>query len=113
MPPNIGDKATGSVDALVSHPELFKAYPDLKGLRLDLTKTKHGIEEGGYLPPRGKVPARFEVEAPNYAGGRSVAAHELQHGVQNIEGFATGGMPEQFIPHFEKIMRNSDVPVYD
>jgi len=112
MPQKLGDKATGSIDSLVSHPELMKAYPDLKGLRLDLTKTKPGIEEGGYYPPRGKVPPRFEADAPNYAGGRSVMGHELQHGIQNIEGFSPGGMPEQFIPHFEKIMRQSDAP-YD
>lgn len=115
MPPSVGDKATGSVSSLMSHPDLFKNYPDLKGLRLDLTKTtasKLGPNDtslsGSYYPQSGPVPPRIEVGAPNYAGARTVGLHELQHGVQDIEGFTPGSDPSYFAPEFEKLLRSRD-----
>jgi hypothetical protein len=76
--------------------ELFKAYPALEeaivlfdkslgfGNKGQLTKTSLG-EFAIIINPSLKTE---EI--------RSVIHHEIQHGVQEIEGFAKGGSPEQF-----------------
>jgi len=109
MPKNVGDTAVGSMDSLVKHPELMKAYPDLRGLRLDLTKDASQMG-GGYLPASGSLSPRFETHAVTPAGARDVLSHELQHGIQDIEGFTAGAAPEMFAPEFEKMMRKNNLP---
>jgi hypothetical protein len=80
------------VGNVFEHPELYKAYPDF-------ISTKFFVKDTKDLPPGtsayydgnvvfgGDISRRMQT-------GRSIMAHELQHGVQNIEGFAIGGLPE-------------------
>lgn len=104
MPPNMGDKATGSVASLMSHPEAFKAYPDLQSLRLTLEKDPQASGAYNYTPPR------INVNAPDFTKGRSVALHELQHGVQDIEGFTPGANPDWYAGEIEKNIRAKNGP---
>jgi hypothetical protein len=81
----------------LEHPELYKSYPELGEGRMVMTASE---------TPRGSVERLIvngkEVDSTTYVSGpgtnaqRSVALHELQHGVQNIEGFARGGTVGQF-----------------
>jgi hypothetical protein len=81
----------------LEHPELYKSYPELGEGRMVMTASE---------TPRGSVERLIvngeEVNNTTYVSGpgtnaqRSVALHELQHGVQNIEGFARGGTVGQF-----------------
>ncbi len=88
---------------VIDHPSLFAAYPALRKVRVEITVDPAFKEESGSfdLPrpedagtvadaPRIKVMARNEREA------LSTLLHEIQHGIQDIEGFATGGSPAQF-----------------
>jgi len=58
--------------------EGFSPRDAIKDMRKEISQTQQKIKdmESGVLP-----------------GGPSVALHELQHGVQSIEGFAPGGNP--------------------
>ena len=65
---------------ILDHPELFKAYPELRDL--DIRKTsKGGSYTGGTL---------------YFDGTRSSLFHEIQHAIQEIEGFAPGSSPGMF-----------------
>ena len=70
------------------HPELYKAYPELE---------RYVVQQGHYGGEglHGSFDRqRVEVNSPAFRtpdGPRSTATHELQHAVQDIEGFAPGG----------------------
>src|SRR3990167_7107313 len=79
-------KGEGStVGEALSHNELFKAYPELAKLPLDI-KLSLLASRGAFDPASGQVTVRaFE---PSEA--KSILLHELQHAVQRQEGFAPG-----------------------
>lgn len=75
-------------DNILSHPELFKAYPDLAEMRAYLMPRKEGSPVAGYSDK-----SDFIALSDNFGpedGKRSIL-HELQHAVQRREGFARGG----------------------
>jgi hypothetical protein len=110
MPQNEGDLATGSVQSLMSHPELFKHYPQLQGANMSITRQggdPSGLWEGP--TPMSDNPINSytaHVVAPDMRSGRSIALHELQHGVQGIEGFSAGNNPAYYAAEIERGMRN-------
>ena len=78
----------------ISHPSLYQAYPDLSEIsQLGLRESK----EAGRFTTKyiddvysgGSILAK----APDEAGLKSIGLHELQHAVQQQEGFARGGSP--------------------
>ena len=78
-----------------NHPNLYPAYPDiLRTGRMDVAKSSDWMPDSsnsGNL--RGnQVTVRDKTEA----GARSTVLHELQHAVQQREGFALGGAQSQF-----------------
>lgn len=83
---------TGPAEAMFQHPELYKAYPELKNVKMYNTvygNPPNGVGKGSY-----DMNARVaNIAAPDLANARSVALHELQHGVQGVENFARGGDP--------------------
>lgn len=116
--PTSGEKAFGSVDSLLSHPELKKAYPEVFHHDLEITRDlARPLGEGGFAPSEplfgGVVNPRISIIAPHMPLGRSVAGHELQHDVQGIEGFAFGSAPRQFATILEDKMRKSGNGAYN
>lgn len=75
------------------HPELFRAYPQLAdvNVRVQPDLWDWGRTLQGYFDPA----KNLLVVTPYAKDPRSTAIHELQHVVQDIEGFAAGGNPEQ------------------
>jgi len=73
----------GPLESFVSHPELYRNYPDLQGLEVtkDLSR-----------PTSGYVTADDSLIL-NQRGTRDVAEalHEVQHAIQNRENFSKGG----------------------
>lgn len=107
-PTGEGDTATASVGALVSHPELFKAYPNLQAVQMALTKDSRAPKGSGMFNPSESGMAhnaKIEVYAPDHRTGRSVGAHELQHAVQAIEDFSFGTDPSHIAGLIEKGLR--------
>ncbi len=77
--------ASATIGDVLDHPRLFAAYPQLAAMPLSLLPSSS--------QSRGRASAS-EVwlrENLSMADARSVLLHELQHGIQNIEGFARGG----------------------
>ncbi len=74
----------------VENDELFKAYPDLKRVKMVFTDQLPTDVGGSYNEREHTI-----VVNTNYVGDiDSVLAHEVQHVIQRIEGFAMGGNPE-------------------
>lgn len=75
-----------SLKKVINHPKLFKAYPELEDVmvRFDPTVMNSRFEEGGYI-------TIGMVTSP-----RKGLAHEVQHAIQQIEGFARGGSSGEF-----------------
>ncbi len=80
---------------VLDHPELFDAYPQLaktKVLPLGDEMTNQGIL--GIAHDDGSISL-----APGHPDDlKSTLLHEVQHQVQNSEGFASGGSPMEFLP---------------
>lgn len=75
---------------ILDHPSLFAAYPQLANLSVS---TQPGTG-ASYLRGSPVSPPSIEVgeEVPMHEV-ISCFLHEIQHGIQTIEGFATGGSP--------------------
>lgn len=95
-----GDNGIEAVSSVFRHPDLGKAYPgtsagyDAKGNRLVArifpNKENAAYEEGGLLT----VGADLGKDG-NWRIKPSQTLHELQHDVQQREGFAFGGSPDE------------------
>jgi hypothetical protein len=84
----------GPSTEMFSHPDLYKAYPELHNIKMwsrNDPRVPNG--EGSYEPNIGHL-GEIDVNAPDLVTGRSVALHELQHATQNIEGFHPGSSPQ-------------------
>lgn len=69
----------------IDHPKLFEAYPQLANYEVMLGHDRGG----GQFRPSDKL---FIVPPASHDhADRSVLAHEVQHAIQEIEGFARGG----------------------
>jgi hypothetical protein len=89
------------VGNVFEHPELYKSYPEFISTKFYVKKPEDmppGV--GGYYD--GNVVISNDI-ANAMQSGKSVMAHELQHGVQTIEGFGTGGMPENDLNRYLRL----------
>jgi hypothetical protein len=112
MPDVEGNKAIGSVESLFSHPDLFRAYPELRGQKLTLTKdSSRPTGSGLNATDKGEL----FVNAPDWRTARDVTLHELQHSVQRLEGFSPGADSRYYAQQIEKGLRKdpSWAGVYD
>ena len=101
-----------TLEAYVDAPELFKAYPELKkvGLRFENTggneiasyryiSSVFDVDEGDVgeiVVNTGKVSKNTRTREV-----KSAVLHEMQHAIQEIEGFAGGGSPKSMQKRFE------------
>lgn len=92
-----------SLDKALNHPELFKAYPELRSI-----KVMEYIPQSAEDNILGQVTGReIHLRAGHPELLRSVLLHEVQHQIQGIEGFSRGGMAKEFAsPEFEVIKSN-------
>lgn len=85
------------IDKVLQHDELFKQYPELKGYRvMPLSKSpKHDSASEAIGAHDAKNKIIYLKEGLTKEEQVSVLLHELQHGVQKIEGHATGASSEE------------------
>ena len=85
------------------HPELSAAYPDTKNIMVSLKPNR----SGGYYEI-GSDNIGVPVIGENNAADRSLMLHELQHAIQQREGFAGGANPNGPYPAGvrEQMIRN-------
>lgn len=82
---------------LIDNPELFRAYPELEKVTIAFARKDVNNHMGSYDPEENSITI-FPAGAKTYTDFLSVLAHEVQHAIQYIEGFAKGGSAEQFTP---------------
>lgn len=70
--------------------ELFKSYPELKSVEIVFTDNLLKGASGYYSEHESKI----VVNTNSTMSTESIIAHEVQHAIQHIEGFARGGNPE-------------------
>tara|TARA_R110000796_G_C14566918_1_gene435393 strand:+ start:2378 stop:6025 length:3648 start_codon:yes stop_codon:yes gene_type:complete len=75
----------------IEHPELFDNYPELKDVRMNDDFNLGAT--GAYDESRNTI--SYNSEQPAF-DTKKLLAHEGNHAVQGIEGFARGGSPSEF-----------------
>jgi hypothetical protein len=96
LPAGIGENGIqGSVAGFIHHPELFKAYPDIKNVTVHINP-KYGPEDAGqYQPWDNKIIIGGKANERGLTGKQQITLlHELQHHVQGVEGFGQGTNPD-------------------
>jgi hypothetical protein len=73
----------------LDHPELYRAYPELADISITQTPTL-GSEKGSLTTIGGII---HDLNIKDVRDPRSVALHEMQHAIQNIEGMSPGANP--------------------
>lgn len=83
------------LEDILDHPELYKAYPELRRMPVSTTAMEDYL--GGYLArseqfPKGKIEYSVQGPASEMRRGDSLdtVLHEVQHAIANIEGMAKG-----------------------
>lgn len=82
------------LDEVLIHPQLFKAYPELRSVKVVRDTSDAGPSNliQGYLDPHEN---KLHIN-PNAWNPASTALHEIQHWIQYKEGFALGGNQDMF-----------------
>ena len=82
-----------TLDAYIDAPEVFKAYPKLGSIELKFINDPN-VHYSGVYKDRDKeiVVNKAHVRTPSDI--KKTLVHEMQHAIQNIEGFAKGGNME-------------------
>ena len=76
-------KSGGRLSELLEHEELFKAYPELRDIKIKKIIDERGEKLGYYDPNKKEI-------GINNIGDKSTLMHEVQHAIPDIEGFAKG-----------------------
>ena len=80
----------------LEHPELYAAYPELADLPV-VQNYKLGPEKGSLTSSGGRL---YQMDVNDPRKPRSIALHEMQHAIQNIEGMSPGASP-QMAPNYQ------------
>lgn len=80
------------LDDYVKDDELFQAYPEMKRTRLEFVDLPSADYCGAYLHPDNRI----VINISRADDVRPVLAHEIQHAIQAMEGFARGSNPGEF-----------------
>ncbi|HFS8267677.1 TPA: PLxRFG domain-containing protein [Pseudomonas aeruginosa] len=94
------ERSRPTVGDVLSHPQLFAAYPDLQRIPVSV------MPEGGTALARlRRIATGNQIEVQANMPRTEVASailHELQHAIQIREGFAMGGSARAFVSDFDK-----------
>lgn len=80
----------GKLSELIDAPELFKAYPQLKDVRIETDAIMNDMPSHGEYDSKTNT-ITIHADELKYMNG--ILNHEIQHAIQDIEGFAKGGSP--------------------
>ena len=80
----------GKLSRVIDAPELFKAYPQLKDVRIETDAIMNDMPSNGEYNSKTNT-ITIHADELKYMNG--ILNHEIQHAIQGIEGFATGGSP--------------------
>ena len=75
------------LNEVLDDPELFASYPQLKDVKVSVDELK-STEQAHFNPNKNEIVLSSRLDAEDM---KSSLYHELQHKIQEIEGFARGG----------------------
>ena len=104
-----------TVDDFMAHPELLSAHPDLAKTDIRLSRSESG-SKGAYLPEQNTIELAGLSDTAPYSMAndvKSTTLHELQHAIQQREGFARGGSPEMFMRGYQNKLKDLNSQVTD
>ncbi|HQQ69092.1 MAG TPA: hypothetical protein PLL92_02115, partial [Alicycliphilus sp.] len=82
-----------TVGRMLHHPALFAAYPEIANIRVEMAADVTGAGyRGGYSVANGRITINRDL---SWREAMSTLLHEIQHGIQEVEGFATGSNPSR------------------
>lgn len=101
------EKREPRMDQVLDHPALYAAYPDLANIRVHVDPELSSW--GSYNSRTGDITIRPPSAYPE-SGNRSlksVVLHEVQHAIQEHEGFARGGSAAEArtLPEYEQLLK--------
>lgn len=80
----------GKLSEVIDAPELFKAYPQLKDVRIETDAIMNDMPSNGEYNAKTNT---ITIHADELKYMNSILNHEIQHAIQSIEGFDRGGSP--------------------
>ena len=83
---DFGDRSASTLGQVYDNPRLYAAYPELRDISVSFADTSYG---GGYNPQAITLNAAYTDQQ-----AKEALIHEVQHAIQDIEGFAVGGAPD-------------------
>ena len=95
---------SGKFGDVVDAPELFKAYPELRDVRIETDTILNDMPSNGEYNPRTNT---ITIHSDDLKYQNSILNHEIQHAIQHIEGFETGGSAENVRERIQQIIDNS------
>lgn len=93
----------GKLADVIDAPGLFEAYPQLKDVRIDTDAIMNDMPSNGEYNPKTNT---ITINADELKYMNSILNHEIQHAIQFIEGFATGGNEDSVRSRIEDRMQN-------
>lgn len=94
------------LDDYVKDENLFKTYPELKQIRVEIYNAPTSNTGATYYESQNLI--RVNESVLDRADFRSILAHEVQHTVQSIEGFARGGNSMTYRKHLDALKEKRD-----
>lgn len=83
---DFGDRSASTLGQVYDNPRLYEAYPELRDMPVYFADTSYG---GGYDTQAITLNAAYTDRQ-----AKEALIHEVQHAIQDIEGFAVGGSPD-------------------
>ena len=83
---DFGDRSASTLGQVYDNSRLYAAYPELRDMPVYFADTTYG---GGYNPQAITLNAAYTDQQ-----AKEALIHEVQHAIQDIEGFAVGGAPD-------------------
>lgn len=80
------------LDMILDHPALFEAYPELREARVVYKDLGSG-EKGAYNPKTNTITLSNDIRTE----AENTLIHEIQHAIQNAEGFSGGSSVEYWM----------------
>ena len=94
------------LDDYVKDENLFKSYPELKQIRVEIYNAPTRNTGATYYGSQNLI--RVNESVLDRADFRSILAHEVQHAIQSIEGFARGGNSMTYRKHLDALKEKRD-----
>ena len=97
---------TRYLDDYLKNDELFAAYPELKQIRVELYNDPASNTGATYYEQENLI--RVNKAALEWEEFDTILIHEVQHAIQQIEGFAMGGNVNTYRQHLEALKPKFD-----